>query len=754
MKIEVKSIKKEEENIKTEKESVLASITGEAKIWVNWKYEDMGDGKVTKLPISIDGKTASTSNPQTWSTYEEVIKISDDIGIVFPQDKTLLGIDIDHCLEGNEVVHEEKDKIIKFIKEAETYTEISPSGKGLHIYFMLLDSLELIANKKGCFEAYTSGRYFTVTNNPYNEELPVRRISPDEAIRLLSIIGYPWGKQKKEIILLDNSISSLSDDEVLIKIFNSKNGNKIQSLYEGNLFEYGDDESSADLALCAHLAFWTGCSAEQIERIWLNSPLGKREKTQYRKDYRDRTISKAIGSCKEVYATSKSISSIKTSIQEEKEVLSSEILESKDFKINFLKQQKEMSYEITKYLINKYHVKTIGERIRDIYIYKDGVYVLGINYLKAEIQAILEEYATTNNKNNIIEAIKDSTIAELKDFNIDKNFINLNNGIFNIKNNEFIPHSPEYLFFTKIPVDFDINAKCPVIEKFMDEILPEDYKKIIIEWFGFCLFRNYFIKKAIIFVGEKDTGKSTLIKLFERFIGKDNVSGISLQKIVSDKFASSYLYNKHINVYDDLSASDIKDNGLFKIATGGGVISGEKKFGEQFQFQSFAKLTFACNKIPDVKDTNDDAYFSRWIIVPFLAEITKVDKFLTDKMTTKEELSGLLNWALLGLNKIIRKQDFSYGKPPEEIKKEMLLSGSMVANFAKDCLEEETDAWVSKDAMYEECARYAKLNNLPIVNKQFLGRKLPNHSGYIIDGSKTVETKQVQGWKNVKIKDR
>jgi putative DNA primase/helicase len=155
-----------------------------------------------------------------------------------------------------------------------------------------------------------------------------------------------------------------------------------------------------------------------------------------------------------------------------------------------------------------------------------------------------------------------------------------------------------------------------------------------------------------------------------------------------------------------------------------------------------------------VKDTNDDAYFSRWIIVPFLAEITKVDKFLTDKMTTKDELSGLLNLALLGLSEILKNQEFSYGKAPEEIKKEMLLSGSMVANFVKDCLEEETGAWVSKDAIYEECARYAKLNNLPIVDKKFLGRKLPNHSGYIIDGTKAIDKKQIQGWRNVKIKGK
>lgn len=425
-----------------------------------------------------------------------------------------------------------------------------------------------------------------------------------------------------------------------------------------------------------------------------------------------------------------------------------------NFKAIFPGKTQKVSYMIAQYLVGKYHVKTIGERVRDIHIYDNGIYVLGLNLLKAEIQDILQELASTHHKNNIVEMIKDLTLADRKDFDVENHLINLNNGVFDIRDKTLTPHSHEHLFFTKIPVDYNPNATCPAVTKFLGEILPEAHVKIILEWFGYCLYRRYFIKKAIIFVGERDTGKSTLIKLYERFTGKENTSGVSLQKIASDKFASSHLYNKHINIYDDLSFKDINDNGLFKIATGGSVMTGEKKFGEQFQFENFSKLTFACNKIPDVKDTTDDAYFSRWIIIPFLAVIAEkeIDKFLTDKITTKKELSGLLNLALSGLSDILQTQNFSYDKTPEEIKKEMLLSGSMVANFVKDCLVEEVDAWVSKDDMYEECAKYTMANNLPTISKEVLGRKLPNHSGYIIDSSKTVGSKQVRGWRNVKIK--
>ena len=54
-----------------------------------------------------------------------------------------------------------------------------------------------------------------------------------------------------------------------------------------------------------------------------------------------------------------------------------------------------------------------------------------------------------------------------------------------------------------------------------------------------CALPSYFIKKAIIFVGERDTGKTTLINLLASLMGKGNVSGVSLQRITSDKFATA-----------------------------------------------------------------------------------------------------------------------------------------------------------------------------------------------------------------------
>ncbi len=272
------------------------------KRWVNYRIETR-KGKTTKLPYSIDGRLASSTDEKTWADYEIAYAVSKQVGIVFTPAQNLLGIDIDHCLQNNEIVHEQKESIEKLLALADTYTEISPSGEGLHLFLSLESPLALSSNKRSPFEAYTSGRYFTVTANAYRGAKKVRTITTEEALEILAVIGYPWKKLADELSPQSPLLytpARLTDDQVLTKMFASKNGTKIRELYLTDPSGM-KDVSSLDMSLCSHLAFWTGKDADQMERLWLESALAKRQKTTMRKDYRQRTISAAIASCSEIY---------------------------------------------------------------------------------------------------------------------------------------------------------------------------------------------------------------------------------------------------------------------------------------------------------------------------------------------------------------------------------------------------------------------------------------------------------------------
>lgn len=310
------------------------------KQWVVWKLAKVpgASGKparLTKVPYSTDGRKASSTDPSTWTTYALAKKAADapgskfsGIGITFTPDQTLLGIDIDHVIDATtgKILPEYETEIKKLLAKADTYTELSPSGTGMHLLLLLTGPLPLEANRHAPYEAYTSGRYFTVTEKVLSGTRPVRTVSPEEALKILNITGYPWKKEDKVEVETQNGVLlkangvpmqsvhetnpsadkstatiSLSDEDVLAKMFASKNGDAIRSLYDGNASAYQDDFSRADSALTSHLAFWTQKDSTQMERMWLNSPLGSRAKTKTRKDYRTRTVTAAIAACKETY---------------------------------------------------------------------------------------------------------------------------------------------------------------------------------------------------------------------------------------------------------------------------------------------------------------------------------------------------------------------------------------------------------------------------------------------------------------------
>jgi len=294
--------------------SPLVQKYGGESRWINWKLvkEITKDGKTrdNKIPYYSKNNKASSTDPKTWATYEEVSQRLDNgsngfdgIAVVL-KDKKLICIDIDKVLTNGVVVHEKAEEILKLLKASDSFTEVSQSKSGLHVFMELGFEFKPIANKKEPFEVYTIGRYICTTGNSYHKEVKDIRLikTEEELLSILSTIGYPWDKKEVTSTAIISSDTKLTDQEILEKMFKAKNGKLLKKLYEGDTTAYDDDESRADMALLSTLAFYSQRNASQMESIWKSSPLGQRKKTQERKDYRDRSIENAIANCKNVYA--------------------------------------------------------------------------------------------------------------------------------------------------------------------------------------------------------------------------------------------------------------------------------------------------------------------------------------------------------------------------------------------------------------------------------------------------------------------
>ena len=423
---------------------------------------------------------------------------------------------------------------------------------------------------------------------------------------------------------------------------------------------------------------------------------------------------------------------------------------------SFIKNKVRGTYELAMYLVKNYEMITIGKKYRETYVYKDGIYTSAENLvIYPEIQRILGDLITKNAKSETFHKIQDMTSLPDNIFQLaPTNFIPLSNGVYDLFSKTLLPHDPKYRFKYKFPIIYDPLAVCPKTSAFLSTVLTDDQKAVIEEWMGYYFFRNYQFKKALIMVGEGDTGKTTLLEVIDYLLGKENISSVNLHKMTADKFAAAHLYEKHGNIVDELSAKDITDTGNFKIATGGGSIAGEYKFGNQFSFVNFSKFTFACNKIPDVQDFDDEAYFNRWMVIRFEKTIEKKIPNFIATLTSEEERSGLFNISMLGLERLLSNGKFSYGLTATDTKLEMMRNGSSVARFVHDKLQKDQGAIITNDEMYTAYIAFCEENNIEGETITAISNKLPFYVPYIVKAQVMNNTTRahVRGWRNVSIK--
>ena len=381
-----------------------------------------------------------------------------------------------------------------------------------------------------------------------------------------------------------------------------------------------------------------------------------------------------------------------------------------------------------------------------------GIYELyGEAHIKNLTRRKLGKHTSINKQKEIINFIKVSTYKDLHDAPV--NLIVVKNGVLNLETQQLEPHNPEYFILNSINVDYDAKADCPNFKKFLKEVVAEGDIETIQEYIGFCIHRQYTYHKSMLLVGEGANGKSTLLETLRAMLGNENVSNEALQTLQTNRFAVGQLYGKLANIYADLPAAALKDTGFFKMLTGNDTLSAEYKFRDRFTFKNYAKLVFSCNKIPESPD-DTDAFYRRWIIInfphQFLEDNKATDRNLLEKLTTKQELSGVLNWALDGLKRLLRNKRFSISKTVEETRQQYVESSDPVKAFATTMLEVDPNGTIVKDDLYNAYIAWCNEHKLPTTTKNTFAMRIPEFVK--VAASKTSRLgKKVNSWTGIRL---
>lgn len=643
------------------------------KIWVNYFYDGF-DIFAPKSPVDPkEMRNASVSDPETWGDYElassHIESHGAGVGVVFgelPNGNHLAGIDIDaHNTDHNPLAKEILERF------SGTYAEYSPSGDGVHIlgevdievllkamggkwdkdkYFWKNSELEL-----ECYIGGLTNRYFTFTGEAINDN-PIVDITQPLLWFIEDYMRRPETPKTHPKTADEHPTprTHLSIEDILTKARNAANGDKFSALYDrGDIGEYNNDDSAADMALCNMLAWWLGGDYNAIDEAFRQSALCRskeRIEKWARSDYPKMTINKAIELCGgNFYSHPPSPSTFNCSIASDLENTIPAFVIT-----NNQGEPKAISPpQLAKTVRQLEHfafIKNNSEK-SDCLFYDNtkGVHhLIGKPLLLGEIKKYVEAFDENLVKSSDIEEVfrllfTDRRRIDAEDINNDTDIINFRNGILKLSTMEFLPHDPKYLSTVQLDCNYNPEAgDCPIFDGFIQTLSngDEEVMTLLCEYLGLAISNipGYKTKRVLYLVGETDAGKSKYFELLSRLVGSENFSAISL-KGLEERFGTYRLYGKRLAGCADLSVASVSELNVLKNITGGDPIHFEGKGKDVITAKYKGVMLFSSNELPEFGGDHGNAVFNRLLIVPCNNSIPleRQDKMLIEKLWNERE---------------------------------------------------------------------------------------------------------------------
>ncbi|MGV9206254.1 MAG: DNA primase family protein [Promethearchaeia archaeon] len=418
-------------------------------------------------------------------------------------------------------------------------------------------------------------------------------------------------------------------------------------------------------------------------------------------------------------------------------------------------------------ILGQYNYLTMKDS-GDIYVFKDGIYRReGEKHIKNKAQNKLGIESESKRKNKTVDYIESATYTDRDKLNR-SDLVAVQNGILDVETRSiFEPDPNEHYITMSLPVEYDSDAECPMIKDFLHDIVRDEDVKVLQELAGYTLHKSYPIAKAFMLHGSGANGKSTFLNLLEKFLGHDNVANPSLQGLLNDKFTAADLYGKLACIHADIPNQTLKYTGKFKMLTGGDTIRARRIYQDAFEFRNYAKMIFSANELPQTNDMTD-AFYRRWIIIDFPYQFRdddpETDPNIVDKITTKEELSGFLNWALDGLDRLLAQGHFSHTGNMEEMRNKWIAESDPFLGFIEEHIEESSDSMVAKeelpyvesdkpDTFYKAYKDYCNKYDKSSKNEGTVTKRLKSIITLIDQERPTLYGERVRCWKGIKIKE-
>jgi putative DNA primase/helicase len=663
--------------------------------FVCWR-EEVRDGEPTKVPYSVAGSKASTTNPRTWAPLDAALSHAAEhdmsgVGFVFTEDDPFAGIDIDKCR--NAETGEIEPWAWKIVTAFDSYTEVSPSGTGLHVFVKA--TLPGPSNRKGPLEMYESSRYFTLTGEHLggtptgiHERQDVLERLYWHVFQIEKASGATNG-HKPQTAPLD-----VGDEDLLALAKQAKNGEKFSRLWRGDTSDYGGDESRADLALSSLLAFWTDGNTDRMDRLFRQSGL-MREKWN-RHDYRERTFNKVLEGRTEFYQPGEKVSANGNVSGPGKAAGKPSPPTHDELRDRWIDG-------------NPYHAHGLGVWRR----YEAGTWpAVSETSIKGDISFIIEAAKPEGIKPtaSILASVTELTRIKIfvpdERWDADPDILVCKNGVLRISTGELAEHRPRHYATTAVPYKYDPEARPMIWNYFLQNTVPvaADFLQ---EFAGYALTTEMAHELAVWLFGPPGSGKSTFIAGLAAMLGH-RAGILGLADLERSRFTLADLPGKTLVVASEQPSSYLASTNTLNAIISGEPIQVERKYRDPFTVIPRAKVCWAMNELPRVADANSGLFRRVKVIAfPHLPEDERDPKI---KHAIEQEGAGILNWALKGLWRLKKRGHFEVPAGVEDATKQFRENNDVPALFIDDRCIRSTDSEVPAAKLYREYKYWCEEN--------------------------------------------
>jgi putative DNA primase/helicase len=310
----------------------------------------------------------------------------------------------------------------------------------------------------------------------------------------------------------------------------------------------------------------------------------------------------------------------------------------------------------------------------------------------------------------------------------------LDNGILDVDalmagaDEVLLPHSPSLFALNALPFEFDPDAGCALWEKTLGRILPDPAARALLqEWYGYCLLPGSWLQKFVVMLGEGANGKSVVCKTLANLLGQDNISAVPIERFRETHNLVGTL-GKLANISAEFETINRAEEGSLKSFVTADPMEFNPKYKPTYTARPTARLIVATNNLPVIRDKSSGP-FRRMVVLEFPVQIPEAeqDPQLVEKLA--EELPGILNWALVGLFRLLERGRLAEPESSAALREEYRRNCNPARMFIEENLRFVPTTHLPKQAVYDEYKGFCKDGGYMTLNEAHFAREVYRYFG-------------------------